>query len=465
MYMLVENNVDIIIVSCLLLLINLSINGLSTRSFYNTLAICWLYTLIDSIILNDFLSLCIIILLLSIVTMIDITKRKILKEHFHYEDIFLYSQVFRFPKFYIPFVGTAKFFLIAITITFTSIVIVYLCYLWRDPFNYTTFITNLILFVLLSLATLVIKMLYKNNTFKENIKDLGLIMSLLFYASQRTPRKFNPKISNLDGKKPKTILAIQSESFILTNQSFDYPDTDETIQGKLNVPCYGAYTMRSEFSFLTGISPDQLKYQSFNPYRKIYKHVSNSYIKQLKDEGYYCVVIHPFKKAFFNRNKVFNHLGFDEFIDESVFKKTDIFTPDLDLNEFVHEFLKTNKDRKLFAFIITIAGHGPYTLPRQDPKKYRAKSGSDEIDTYLDLNFKANEMLKSLLKNSNEDTLLIWYGDHKPSISEYNLSQTDYYKTDYFISFGENNNYYKNKQDIDVENLLRFSLDQYQLLK
>ncbi|WP_158513257.1 LTA synthase family protein [Francisella uliginis] len=290
-------------------------------------------------------------------------------------------------------------------------------------------------------------------------------MSLLFYASQRTPRKFNPKISNLDSKKPKTILAIQSESFIVTNQLFDYPASDKAIQGKLNVPCYGAYTMRSEFSFLTGVSPDQLKHHSFNPYRKIYKHISNSYIKQLKDDGYYCVVIHPFKKAFFNRNKVFNHLGFDEFIDESVFKKTDIFTSDSDLNEFVHDFLKINKDRKLFAFVITIAGHGPYTLPRQDPKKYQAKSGNDEVDTYLDLNFKANEMLKSLLKSSNKDTLLIWYGDHKPSISKYNLSQTDYYKTDYFISFGENNNYYKSKQDIDVENLLKFSLDQYQLLK
>ncbi|WP_234367043.1 LTA synthase family protein [Francisella philomiragia] len=290
-------------------------------------------------------------------------------------------------------------------------------------------------------------------------------MSLLFYASQKTPKNINPRVLKLTNNKPKTILAIQSESFIVTDQPFDYPDTNNTIQGKLNVPCYGAYTMRSEFSFLTGISSSQLKHQSFNPYRKTYKYISNNYIKQLKNDGYHCVVIHPFKKAFFNRNKVFTHLGFDQFIDESAFNKTDIFTPDYDLTEFVQEYLDINKNKNLFVFVITIAGHGPYTLPRKDPKKYLAKSKDNEIDTYLDLNFKANEMLKSLLEIANKDTILIWYGDHKPSISTYNLSQSNYYKTDYFISLGKNKNYYKNTQELSVEDLLRFSLEQYHLLK
>ncbi|XSZ47584.1 sulfatase-like hydrolase/transferase [Francisella noatunensis] len=102
----------------------------------------------------------------------------------------------------------------------------------------------------------------------------------------------------------------------------------------------------------------------------------------------------------------------------------------LNLTDYIKQYLDKHSDQKTFMFVITIAGHGPYTLPRKDPRVYNADN-NDEINVYLDLNYKATQMLKSLEQHINKDSMLIWYGYHKPNVQNWNLSQIEPYMTNY----------------------------------
>lgn len=458
-----SSTVIIISIAILATIINKSIR----LGFYNSLAFFWIYCLIGIFIYNPILCLIISIVLLTVILAIDSAKYKILKERFQYEDLFLYSQVFRFPKFYIPFVGAVLFWTLATSVLCATGLILYLNYIWLDSFDIYIWLTNIIFFIAINIIIYRLVSISRELSFDECISQFGMYMTIIIYLYRNRIKitKLESPSLNIENP-PKTIIAVQSESYILADQIFDFKfsnDNHAYSLGKLEVPCYGAYTMRSEFAFLTGIANSQLRHASFNPYRKAYKNITQSYIKQLKKLGYYCVVIHPFNKKFFNREKVFKHLGFDEFIDESYFDKIDIFTPDAQLTDYIKQYLDKHSDQKTFMFVITIAGHGPYTLPRKDPRVYNADN-NDEINVYLDLNYKATQMLKSLEQHINKDSMLIWYGDHKPNVQNWNLSQIEPYMTNYITITNSTNSSHNIQQDLSVENLLEYSLKIFKLL-
>ncbi|MEY8715504.1 LTA synthase family protein [Francisella philomiragia] len=452
-----SSTIIIISIAILATIINKSIK----LGFYNALAFCWIYSLIGIFIYSSVLCLIISIVLLGVISGIDSAKYKILKERFQYEDLFLYSQVFRFPKFYIPFVGALRFWTLTIGILCATGLMLYLNYIWLDSFDIYIWFTNVIFFITINIIIHRLVSISRELAFVECISQFGMYMTIIIYLYRNRIKITKLKSPSLHIENPpKTIIAVQSESYILADQNFDFSfsnDNHTYSSGKLEVPCYGAYTMRSEFAFLTGIASSQLRHASFNPYRKAYKNITQSYIQQLKSLGYHCVAIHPFNKRFFNREKVFKHLGFDEFIDESYFNKIDIFTPDAQLTDYIKQYLDQHSDRKIFMFVITIAGHGPYTLPRKDPRVYNADSNDDEINVYLDLNYKATQMLQSLEQQINKDSMLIWFGDHKPSIQNWNRSQLDKYSTNYFIIKQNINSQLSCKKDISIEKLLSYS--------
>ncbi|GMN89309.1 LTA synthase family protein [Francisella sciaenopsi] len=456
-----SSTIIIISITILATILNKSIK----LGFYNALAFCWIYSLIGIFIYSSILCLIISIVLLGVISGIDSAKYKILKERFQYEDLFLYSQVFRFPKFYIPFVGAVRFWTLTIGILCATGLIFYLNYIWLNSFDIYIWFTNVIFFITINIIIHRLVSISRELAFVECISQFGMHMTVIVYIYRNRAKITKLKSPSLHIENlPKTIITVQSESYILADQIFDFKfsnDNHAYSTGKLEVPCYGAYTMRSEFAFLTGITNSQLGHASFNPYRKAYKNITQTYIKQLKKLGYYCVVIHPFNKKFFNREKVFKHLGFDEFIDEFYFNKIDIFTPDAQLTDYIKQYLDQHSDRKIFMFVITIAGHGPYTLPRNDPRVYNANNSDDEVNVYLDLNYKATQMLKSLEQQINKDSMLIWYGDHKPSIQNWSFSQSELYQTNYIIITNPTNSSHNIQQDISIENLLEYSLKRY----
>jgi phosphoglycerol transferase MdoB-like AlkP superfamily enzyme len=247
---------------------------------------------------------------------------------------------------------------------------------------------------------------------------------------------------------------VQSESFfdprrlldtvdpkLLTN--FDHIRTHAELHGTLQVPAWGANTMRTEFGFLTGIAADDLGIHRFNPYRKIARHPTSSLASVARALGYRTVCIHPHPASFFDRDSVYPNLGFDEFIDIEQFDATETCGPyvcDAAVGRMIGRQLASS-NRAVFVFAITMENHGPLHLEKAEPgdskRCYRTPppAGFDDLTVYLRHLANADRMLgglTTLLSQQQREGLLCWFGDHVPSLPrvyaalEFMDGRTDY---------------------------------------
>ena len=74
--------------------------------------------------------------------------------------------------------------------------------------------------------------------------------------------------------------------------------------GRLQVPGWGANTMRSEFAVLTGIPESDLGYDRFNPYFALARVPLASQVWRMRRAGYRTICLHPFDRRFFRRDRV-----------------------------------------------------------------------------------------------------------------------------------------------------------------
>ena len=389
-------------------------------------------------------------------------KVNLLKEPLVYEDFNLYMQLFRFPKFYLPFFGYFKFFALVVIITgffLFSLIVEKPVFL----FSISLFINMLFSCIVALLIFLVVVVIFKRIKIKkdimQDIKKIDLFPALAAYAvhSYFEKRKLSLTSPNINLPKNKpNIIAVQSESFFDPKKlplsfkenpipNFDRIKKSSLLHGQLCVPVWGAYTMRTEFSFLTGIDSRDLGLGKYYPFN-FYKHAKMySLVHQLKNEGYKCICIHPFYKTFFKRNIMYPTLGFDEFIDISHFKKeSNSLVSDKVLTEKIISILEKKTQKPLFIFAITIENHGPYHLKKLDKnnlntiysKKTNKLVNNYDFNIYLQHLKNADNMINDLTSYlsqcDNKNSALMWYGDHVPNIPglfdtlNYSVPNTDY---------------------------------------
>ncbi len=264
------------------------------------------------------------------------------------------------------------------------------------------------------------------------------------------------------------IIFIQLESF------FDITDVDnvtvsedplpnihklqeETTSGYVKVPVYGSGTINTEFEMITGMNIGYFGTGEY-PYRSIlHKRTCESAAYWLKEKGYTTSVIHNNNASFYDRDYVFSNLGFDYFVSS---ENMDIrkyneagWAKDTVLTDYIMKSLRGSVGKD-YIYTISVQGHGDYPSEAQKNQKISV-DGSDWSDSYRNMvNYYVNETyemdafignLVEILSDYEEDTMLIVYGDHLPSLDfESNqLKSGSKYKTPYFIwdNFGYNEKY------------------------
>lgn len=125
---------------------------------------------------------------------------------------------------------------------------------------------------------------------------------------------------------------------------------------------FGAYTMRTEFSMLTGLQADALGPFFFNPYLLAARQPLWSLARHFLQLGYRTLCVHPYAKDFFRRDKVMPNLGFERLVDIEELAhlpKFGPYTSDAALAEWVLEEL-ARSEKPVFCFVITMEAHGPW---------------------------------------------------------------------------------------------------------
>lgn len=237
------------------------------------------------------------------------------------------------------------------------------------------------------------------------------------------------------------IVVVQSESFFDPSIMKGYEGTDLTPNlhrlasqgesGALHVPTYGGGTIRTEFEVLTGLSLRYFDDLQF-PYLQMNHKVVPSMVRALRSHGYETIALHGNDPGFWNRNTAFRAIGFDRFVSRSSFPARAAmdgqYMADSAMTDEIVAQLKDSGPPQ-FLFAISIEAHGPYDVPPADTAMRDAISVPEgvtgknklELQNYLYHMQHADQelgRLAELLSHRERPTLLLFYGDHLPALTD-----------------------------------------------
>lgn len=265
------------------------------------------------------------------------------------------------------------------------------------------------------------------------------------------------KTSKKEAKKDTNVIIVQLESFFDLTAVKNISLSEDPIpnfrkymkeysSGYLKMPVYGAGTINSEFEVLTGLNINYFGPGEY-PYKTILqKKACETIATNLKENGYKTHVIHNNNASFYDRDKTFPNLGIDEFtpIELIDVKKTSSlgWAKDEILTGEIIDILKSSKERD-FVYAISVEGHGDYTTAPIENPQITVSGCEDEkkqnqFTDYANKIYEMDKFIKQLIeavKEYGEDTVIVFFGDHLPSleISNKDLTYESKFWTNYFI--------------------------------
>lgn len=371
-------------------------------------------------------------------------KCRYLREPFFYTDTEYFWDAIRYPRLYIPFFGVWN------TVLGFSLYGASLFLAYRYEAAYSSWGWTAVALAALGAVALFVAGPVKHAALSfdptDDIRRLGFVPALWRYAQAEKKRPIIPLENQpfaVHWDAPvvlPNLLVIQSESFFDPRRY--YPElVQETVlshfdqlvaegmRGVVQVPSWGANTVRTEYAVLSGVEPHLLGVHRFNPYRRLAKHSVSTMAAYLRSLGYKTICVHPYAAGFYRRNQAMPSLGFDEFIDITAFEGAERFgayVSDKALGQQVLETLQQQTEQPLFVFVITMENHGPlhWETVSEDERKQLLlaplpKECSD-LAVYARHIQHVDEMLALLtegLKPLARPTGLCMYGDHVPIMS------------------------------------------------
>lgn len=217
--------------------------------------------------------------------------------------------------------------------------------------------------------------------------------------------------------------------------------------GSLTVPACGAGTANTEFEVMTGLSVKFFGPGEY-PFKSVLKEkTAESIARDLKSMGYSTHAIHNHRALFYNRNEVFDNIGYDTFTSleymSDVPKTPKNWAKDSILTEQIMDALNSSEGHD-YIYTISVQGHGKYPTEQliKNPKIEVTDAPSEELkwkyEYYVNQVYEMDQFVKDLtetLSEFDEDVILVMYGDHIPAldVTEGSYDAKDLYQTQYVI--------------------------------
>ena len=319
--------------------------------------------------------------------------------------------------------------------------------------------------------------------FANSILDTG-IKKPEDYSKQSVKKITKALKDEKNTDKRPNIIFIQLESFFDVGYEKNLQFSEDPLpvfhslqkkysSGLVTVPTVGAGTVNTEFEILTGMRQHDFGVSEY-PYKTVLKSkTSESICTDLKKLGYSTHAVHNNEATFYGRNTVFSNIGFDTFCSmEYMNGLTD--SPNGWSNDDVlsREIMKTldSTSGPDFTMAITVQSHGKYDgIALDDPtiKVTGAPERKEQAyEYYVNEIHEVDRMIDTLIKelsNRKEETVLVLYGDHLPSldIQKDDLSNANLYQTQYVV--WDNMNLKKKTKNLHAYQLYAEVLDRIQI--
>lgn len=198
---------------------------------------------------------------------------------------------------------------------------------------------------------------------------------------------------------------------------------ENTVTGLLNVSVLGGNTANSEFEFLTGSTMAFLP-QGSVAYQQYVQSEVPSMASYLKGMGYRTAAIHPYYADGWDRSRVYPLLGFDTFLSKDDFagagKLRNYISDEACFDKITELYEEKEDGEPLFVFSVTMQNHSGYEEEFDNFSPDIEVEGVSEksLPVYLSLmkeTDRAFEELISYFKEAEEDTVIVFFGDHQPT--------------------------------------------------
>ena len=305
-------------------------------------------------------------------------------------------------------------------------------------------------------------------------------------AVQKIVQKYQ-KIAEENNKNRKklsdekvNVIYVMSESFIdpkLGKHLYDYGNKEPITytqeikksqsSGWAASSEYGGGTANVEFEALTGLSNfflNSIPYTSIVPANKD----APSIVKNLNENGYKTIAMHPYNRNMYRREVVYPNLGFQEYKSADGFKNNSkidnskYISDESAFNEVLAELKNSQKPE--FIHLVTMQNHMPYEENAYSEHNFsvNAKNGANPenaktVQAYLEGISRSDKAMKNFLseiEKLNEKTIVVFWGDHWPGIYgemfEKELNKNDIRRTPLFVY----SNFKKEKQDLGTSSLI-----------
>lgn len=260
-------------------------------------------------------------------------------------------------------------------------------------------------------------------------------LTQLMEKYQEKAQKINESRQNK--KLEANIIFVMNESFA---DPFDLKETSkkwdpipfarklaaESWSGRMLSQGYGGGTANIEFEALTGFSMEPFSANITTPFTQFLPKdpLIPSVVSRLKEEGYATTAIHPYNTSMYKRRENYGNLGFDTFYYDEIMTNTDTKenNPYISDKAAYQEVLQSmNKTEEYdFVHLVTMQNHTPYSAKYEAfPSAQKTGYYNERINQYFqDLVYsdQALEFLYEELEQIEEPSVVVFWGDHWPSV-------------------------------------------------
>lgn len=255
-------------------------------------------------------------------------------------------------------------------------------------------------------------------------------------AIARLEQEYAQDSFQMQEKKPN-IIVIMNESYadfsVLGNSlRTNIPVTpfadalrENTVRGYALTSIFGGTTANAEFEFLTGFSMSGLPNGSC-PYQQYINAPVFSLARLLGNNGYQTFATHPYFSTGWSRTTAYPNLGFDRMTFDTDYPYQDLireYISDREMYEYVLNAMKTKEDGPMFLFGITMQNHGDYIYTGENYTQniflqdYEMEHPmAEQYLTLLNESDKAMEKFFKELESFEENTVVLFFGDHFPQV-------------------------------------------------
>lgn len=197
-----------------------------------------------------------------------------------------------------------------------------------------------------------------------------------------------------------------------------------TISGYTDVSVLGGNTANSEFEFLTGNSMAFFPNGSV-PYLQYIRDGISTIVPQLEEYGYTTYGTHPYRAKGWNREFIYDLMGFDYRYFQGSFpfedKLRNYVSDEADFKSILE--WRNNTEGPFFMFNVTMQNHSNYggDFDNFDPQivaKFKNTYSNKYLNKYLSLMYETDQDVASLLSElsqSDRKTSVVFWGDHQPN--------------------------------------------------